>query len=269
MDQKNNPPLTSSDPFDYDPILLDDELLNFINSVISPTPDLINEDKNNILQNQTQNQNKTPLINNDPSNQGSQLEAKPPQHKKAEKEGKKKLSAVETERKRRQVMSNLVQDLRSILPAEYVKRKRSTPDLLQEATNYITHLEERIKELNVRKKKLSAITRSAESSSSSDRNNNSKHQQKYHVTIKPYKEGSIEIIIGRNAKYDNTDDNSSHSVPLSKVLNLLSEEGVNIVSCISSRIHDDLVHTIQTQVDDGRDIDLGLLQQTLTLIDHH
>ncbi|KAL2902257.1 Transcription factor bHLH36, partial [Bienertia sinuspersici] len=245
MDHNNNPPLTSSDPFDYDPISLDDELLNFINSVVSPTtPQIINDDNNNVselvLENQTQNRDNTPLMNNDSSNQGSQLEAIPPQHKKAEKEGKKKPSAIETERKRRQVMSNLYQDLRSILPAEYVKRKRSTSDLLQEATNYITHLEEGIKELNVRKKKLSAITRSTESSSSSDTHNNSKHQQNYHVTIKPCKEGFIEIIIGTNAKYENTDNNSSQSLPLSKVLNVLSEEGLNVINCISSRIDDDL-----------------------------
>nr|WCO08251.1 hypothetical protein [Suaeda aralocaspica] len=284
MDRTNNndPTITSCDPFDYDPISLDDELLQLITSVISPTSNNSKDDNNNVValispENQPRDQNVTPLVNNDSidGNPQGKLTEPPKQKakKKADEEGKKKTNAIEMERKRRQVMSSLYQDLRSLLPAEFIKKKRSTSDLLQVATNYINHLEEGIKGLNDRKTKLSTIVRSNESSMTSSNNNINSfndHLLKYHVTIKPCKHGFIEVIIGNNADYvNNKDEDSQKILPLSKVLNILTEEGLDVVNCVTSRIDDNLVHTIQTQVDDGRNVDLGLLRQTLSLTDHH
>ncbi|XP_010676981.1 transcription factor bHLH118-like [Beta vulgaris subsp. vulgaris] len=276
----HNPPIISSNHFDYDNLLLDDdELLHLISSVFPATTPQI-DDVSAVLapsiENQLLSQDSTVMVSN--PIHSSQQQEEPSQHinvacqqpvefkstaptttTRSKCAGKKKSNskAVEIERKRRQDMTTLYHDLRSLLPPEYLKGKRSTSDLLHEAMSYINTLQKSIKGLNDSKDELLRIT-PAESSSINNHNSN----QNCNVKVKACKEGFIEVIFSTRALYD--DDEKNQNFRLSKVLHILNKEGLDVINCISSRVHDDMVHTIQAQVDDGRGIDLCLLQQTLT-----
>ncbi|XP_021735780.1 transcription factor bHLH125-like [Chenopodium quinoa] len=122
-------------------------------------------------------------------------------------------------------------------------------------------MEEGIKALNDKRDELLKMTSGAGISSSSS--STSKRQQSHHVTVKPCKDGLIEVIV-RTSALDDDDHENNRGFRLSKMLRVLGEEGLNVINCVSSRIGSNLVHTIQAEVDDGRGFDLCLLRQTLT-----
>ncbi|KAI9073034.1 hypothetical protein K1719_045013 [Acacia pycnantha] len=66
----------------------------------------------------------------------------------------KKLIRQHTERQRRQEMADLSASLRSLLPLEYIKGKRSASGHLNESAKYIKHLQNRIEELSCKRNRL-------------------------------------------------------------------------------------------------------------------
>ncbi|XP_074266243.1 transcription factor bHLH118-like [Silene latifolia] len=171
--------------------------------------------------------------------------------------------AVEIERQRRHEMSSLYASLRSILPAEYIGGKRSTADHLQQAVRYIKDMEGNIAQLNEKKDTLLKGKSRGSCSTRADNNTssgNSNRRRLYTVTVKKSGEGFFEIVLKTNA--DDYEENV-HRLPLSKGLRLLNREGLSITNSISTKIGNDVMHTIHAQVDDGMVIDQCLLQQQL------
>ncbi|XP_021740815.1 uncharacterized protein LOC110707084 [Chenopodium quinoa] len=141
------------------------------------------------------------------------------------------------------------------------KKKLATSDLLQMTTNHIKNMEKGVKGLKDKRDELLRMMRSA--AGNSINSNTSKQQQNHHVTVKPCKDGLIEVTVS-SALDDDDHENNNRGFRLSKILRLLGEEGLNVINCSSARIDSNLAHTIQAQVDDGRRIDLCLLRQILT-----
>ncbi|XP_047326135.1 transcription factor bHLH118-like [Impatiens glandulifera] len=152
---------------------------------------------------------------------------------------KKLVTHKEVERQRRQEMAKLHSSLRDLLPLEFIKGKRSVADHMSEAVNYISHLQNRIRELDNKKEKL----KGAGSSSS-----------RGFVSVSPCSIG-VQILIS-----------CDQDVLLSKVIQVLVEEGHDIVSCVSNLVNDKLLHTIKSEVNDPSGIDMSMLQQKLSYV---
>uniref|UniRef100_A0A7N0UAQ8 BHLH domain-containing protein n=1 Tax=Kalanchoe fedtschenkoi TaxID=63787 RepID=A0A7N0UAQ8_KALFE len=158
----------------------------------------------------------------------------------------------EIERLRRQEMSNLYSSLRSHLPDEYIRGKRSISDHMNEAANYIKHLQQRSKELRVKRDELkkgdtSATTLEPCSSSSA---------RSCAVQVNACW-GGVEIVIASGFR------DPSPPMPISRVLRALQGDGFSVYSCVSAAVNDSVFHTIQAQVGDDTCLDLPRLQEKL------
>lgn len=176
----------------------------------------------------------------------------------------KRIMHRDIERQRRQEMANLYASLRSLLPLEYIKGKRSISDHMHEAVNYIKYLERSIGELGIRRNKLiikksNTCTSSGGDSSSGSGNGSveSFSSNSLTVTVNPCPPDGLEILVGSNLK-------DGAIFPLSRVLKKLMNQGINVVSCISANVNERLVHKILTEVSDPKCIDNMALQQKLT-----
>ncbi|XP_039000167.1 transcription factor bHLH36-like [Hibiscus syriacus] len=155
----------------------------------------------------------------------------------------------EIERQRRQDMASLYASLRYLLPGEYIKGKRSISDHMNEAVNYIKHLEKKVKELDSKRRQLKRVSNPASVGSGT-----TKTTSDHRFIIRPCFTG-IEIMF-RCAVGD-------QDLPLSRVLSVLVDEGLPVFSCVSTKSEEYLLHTIQTQVTAPTSIDISRLQQEL------
>ncbi|CAL5404920.1 unnamed protein product [Camellia sinensis] len=159
----------------------------------------------------------------------------------------KKINRSDIERKRRREMSTLYASLRSELPLEYIKGKRSTSDHMEEAVNYIKNLEKNIQQLRHKRDELKKFS-SPDSLYSGDGSSS------HFFTVCPCL-GGVKIVFSSGF--------NEEKLQLSRVMEFLLEEGLNVVTCASTKVNDKLIHTIQCEVTDPKCFNDSELQQKL------
>ncbi|KAL4025243.1 hypothetical protein IC575_013623 [Cucumis melo] len=162
----------------------------------------------------------------------------------------KKIMHRDVERERRKQMASLLTNLRSLLPLEFIKGRRSRVDIVDEAVNYIEYLRGKINELHL---KRDAIVKRLHLESSSSCNNDIPSTSC--VVIKQYS-GGLEIVISNGII-------SEQNFQLSGVMRVLIEQSIEIETCSSTKLNERMLYTIQTKVDDSTKIDLHELKQRL------
>ncbi|CAI9092140.1 OLC1v1027315C3 [Oldenlandia corymbosa var. corymbosa] len=144
------------------------------------------------------------------------------------------------ERQRRQEMANLYASLRMLLPLEYIKGKRATTDHIHQAVNYIKHMEGKIKELEVKRNKLRQLPGENGQINVADEAR-SRALSNVAFTVRSCSGGGVEILMN----CDPGDD----CFPLSKVLKVILNEGLNVVNCTYTKVDRNFHCTIQTDVE--------------------
>ncbi|XP_014511945.1 transcription factor bHLH36 [Vigna radiata var. radiata] len=144
----------------------------------------------------------------------------------------------ETEKQRRQEMTRLCTDFRSLLPLQYIKGKRSISDHMHEGANYIKHLENKVKELQAKRdefKKSSNLSPVVVSDSGSF----STTDLPICVIVHPFP-GGIQIKCSYSFR--------KYVFPLSRVIDMVLKEGLDVVNCTSTKTDDSFIHTIRIEV---------------------
>ncbi|GAB4858695.1 hypothetical protein Ancab_010169 [Ancistrocladus abbreviatus] len=160
----------------------------------------------------------------------------------------KKITHREIERQRRQEMTKLFSSLRALLPLDYIKGKRSLSDHVMEATNYINKMQKSNREL--RGKRDALLKRSSNSADLSSARDCVVIQEACSGESMGFK---ITIIGIRE-----------ESLHLSTLLNIMLEEGLDVVSCVSTKANEKWVHVVHSQVNENSCLDSSRLQEQLT-----
>ncbi|XP_030538057.1 transcription factor bHLH36-like isoform X2 [Rhodamnia argentea] len=164
--------------------------------------------------------------------------------------GEKKIRHREIERQRRQEMAAHFRSLRSLLPLEHLKGKRSVADHVYEAVKYIKDMQSKIQELSDKRDGLKKLeppnSRPPPPCSSCPKNV---------VVVESCKRG-VEVAISTE---------SVQGMPLRRVLEvLIGDEGLNVINCTSTTVNGRLIHRIESELIGGQSVDLSELQQKLT-----
>ncbi|KAK3220864.1 hypothetical protein Dsin_014834 [Dipteronia sinensis] len=146
----------------------------------------------------------------------------------------RKILRKEIERQRRQHMSKLNASLRSLLPLESIKGKRSVSDHIHEAEKHITRSKKNIQDLSDKRDKLKNL---ANSEALDDHHGNTSSENC--VSIHPFC-GGVEIVI-----HDGLRD---EALLLSRVFEVVLEEGLDVVRYFPTQTNEGLFHTILSEV---------------------
>ncbi|TXG70807.1 hypothetical protein EZV62_005742 [Acer yangbiense] len=150
----------------------------------------------------------------------------------------KKIVRKENERLRRQHMSMLNASLRSLLPLESIKGKRSICDHIDEAVKYINYLDKNIQDLSIKRDKLKNFLDLEADRLSNQLGNTSSENC---VSVRSPYCGGVEIVISCGGLRE-----ESCSL-LSRVLEVVVEEGLDTVQCVSSQTDDGVFHTVLSE----------------------
>eukprot|EP01018_Ginkgo_biloba_P011968 Gb_31175 [translate_table: standard] len=161
------------------------------------------------------------------------------------------------ERQRRQEMKTLYCRLRSLLPEENIKGKRSISDQLLEAVGYIKHLQKKVQEL----------TKKADDMRISNKRDM--------IFIKGVHHSQEKVCPGRSEAFPPVKINSlgsalhistntfKYQIVYSELLLVLKESGLDVVSAISTAINDKVFHTIHAKVLDLHSFESATLYNKL------
>ncbi|PIN11322.1 hypothetical protein CDL12_16073 [Handroanthus impetiginosus] len=154
----------------------------------------------------------------------------------------------EYERQRRQEMGNLCGSLRTLLPREYVKGKRSLPDQLQGAVNYIKDMQNNIHQLKAHRDNLKKSVNYLDSHQIDNLPNC--------VILNPCPNG-VEILIS-------TIFEEKQGFSLPRILRELHDRGFDAVSCYSRKADNERsLHRIELEACNPPSEDLAGLQERL------
>ncbi|KAF1899029.1 hypothetical protein Lal_00019150 [Lupinus albus] len=162
----------------------------------------------------------------------------------------KKIVHRDIERQRRQEMATLHASLRSLLPLEFIKGKRSISDHMNEAVNYIKYMQENIKELGAKRDELKKL------STSKVENHATNHA--YGSFIIHENNGIVGIEI--------TSSSIEERLTLSKLLQLLVEERLEVVNCLSTEVNGRLLHSVQCEVNKSNSVDMSELRRKVGVV---
>ncbi|CAL0328647.1 unnamed protein product [Lupinus luteus] len=157
----------------------------------------------------------------------------------------KKIVHRDIERQRRQEMATLHASLRSLLPLEFIKGKRSISDHMNEAVNYIKYMQENIKELGAKRDELKKLSTS---------------KLENHAINHVY--GSFTIHENNGiVRIEITSGSAEERFTLSKLLQLLLEEKLEVLNCLSTEVNGRLLHSVQCEVNKSKSVDLSELRR--------
>lgn len=172
------------------------------------------------------------------------------------------------ERKRRREMKTLFSALRSFLPDENLRGKRSVTDQVQAAVNYILHLQQKMEDLSTERDKLKAIAKSERISNVSlDGEQFSCNQI---ICKYPLFRGSdgdqfpaVEIkSVGSGVQVSTK--TFEHQILYSDLLQALEEAGLQVLSATRFAINNNRVfHTIHSKVHDLNAFKIETLNEKL------
>ncbi|XP_060215365.1 transcription factor bHLH120-like [Lycium barbarum] len=163
----------------------------------------------------------------------------------------KRIAHRDIERQRRQEMANLYASLRSHLPLQYIKGKRSVSEHMEQALNYIQHLKNNIEELETRRDKMKILDNSF-----NEDNENIGEKCKLAEYVKVNKcEDGVEILIKNKF--------AKEGLQLSRVLEELMKRKLNVVTCVSTKVDETILHKIQVEVTGFTCMDVSSLEQKL------
>ncbi|KAF8027431.1 hypothetical protein BT93_E0359 [Corymbia citriodora subsp. variegata] len=172
----------------------------------------------------------------------------------------KKITHRVTERQRRQEMAAHFQSLRSLLPLEYLKGKRSMADIVYEALNYIKDMQSKIRELGDKRDELKKLespnSRGMDTSNQLTCPSSSCSSCPENIVIVKSCKRGVEVAISTEIE---------QGMPLRRVVEVLNgDEGLNVINCTSTKVNGRLIHRLESEIIDGQTVDLSELQQKLT-----
>eukprot|EP00253_Pinus_taeda_P029112 PITA_29112 len=156
------------------------------------------------------------------------------------------------EKQRRKDMNALLSVLKSLLPDENLRGKRSAADQVQESVNYIHHLQRKVEDLQREREKMKVD--SGKNPNLSVQGLRFSGNEKFRIKAPAIGESdqgfpSINIIPMGSAVQVRT-NTFDHQLLYSDLLMALEDGGLEVVSASSSTISDRVYHTIHAKVSD-------------------
>ncbi|KAK7380213.1 hypothetical protein VNO78_32716 [Psophocarpus tetragonolobus] len=165
-------------------------------------------------------------------------------------EHKKKMIHKEIERQRRQEMATFYASLRSLLPLEFIKGKRSISDHMNQAVKYIKHTQKNIKVLGAKRDELKKLS----NYSNMENSHEALHTSCNFTVHENNGIMGIEITSGFREE----------KPKLSKLLQFLIDEGLEVTSCLSTEVNGRLLHSVQCEVNSSNSVELSELRNKVS-----